>query len=99
VATTTNGWGAGGGRPVHGPARGAHRPGGAERRVAALAAEGMSNRQIAQHLFITQPTVETHLRHAFHKLGIASRAGLASRLAGDAGAPARRPAPAAQQPA
>ena len=47
-----------------------------ERRVAALAAEGASNRQIAEHLFITQATVETHLRHAFRKLGITSRADL-----------------------
>jgi DNA-binding CsgD family transcriptional regulator len=47
-----------------------------ERRVAALAADGLSNRQIAEHLFITQATVETHLRHAFGKLGITSRAGL-----------------------
>ena len=54
----------------------------AERRVAGLAADGMSNRQIAQHLFITLPTVETHLRHAFHKLGITSRTGLPARLAG-----------------
>jgi DNA-binding CsgD family transcriptional regulator len=53
---------------------------GAERRVAALAADGLSNRQIAQHLFITQPTVETHLRHAFQKLGITSRVALPSRL-------------------
>jgi len=48
-----------------------------ERRVAGLAAEGASNRQIAEHLFITQATVETHLRHAFRKLGITSRADLA----------------------
>jgi DNA-binding CsgD family transcriptional regulator len=52
-----------------------------ERRVAGLAAGGpgqpaLSNRQIAEHLFITQATVETHLRHAFGKLGITSRAGL-----------------------
>jgi DNA-binding CsgD family transcriptional regulator len=52
----------------------------AERQVAALAAEGRSNRQIAQQLSITQATVETHLRHAFHKLGISSRADLPSRL-------------------
>jgi DNA-binding CsgD family transcriptional regulator len=51
-----------------------------ERRVAALAAEGASNRQIAEHLFITQATVETHLRHAFRKLGITSRAGLSGAL-------------------
>jgi DNA-binding CsgD family transcriptional regulator len=52
-----------------------------ERRVAALAAEGASNRQIAEHLFITQATVETHLRHAFRKLGITSRTGLPASLA------------------
>jgi DNA-binding CsgD family transcriptional regulator len=52
-----------------------------ERRVASLAAEGLSNRQIAEHLFITQATVETHLRHAFGKLGITSRAGLGLGLA------------------
>jgi DNA-binding CsgD family transcriptional regulator len=51
-----------------------------ERRVAALAAEGASNRQIAEHLFITQATVETHLRHAFRKLGITSRADLSAAL-------------------
>ena len=56
----------------------------AERRVAELAADGLSNRQIAQHLFITLPTVETHLRHAFRKLGITSRAGLPAQLASQA---------------
>ena len=45
-----------------------------------LAADRRSNRQIAQQLFITQATVETHLRHAFHKLGISSRAELPARL-------------------
>jgi DNA-binding CsgD family transcriptional regulator len=60
----------------------------AERRVAGLAADGLSNRQIAQHLFITQPTVETHLRHAFQKLGIASRADLPAQLAGEPPVPA-----------
>jgi DNA-binding NarL/FixJ family response regulator len=63
----------------------------AERRVASLAADGLSNRQIAQHLFITQATVETHLRHAFHKLGITSRAGLPTQLASEAAAPAGLP--------
>ncbi len=53
-----------------------------ERQVAELAAEGRSNRQIAQHLFVTLPTVETHLRHAFRKLGIASRGELAAHLGG-----------------
>ena len=53
----------------------------AERRVAGLAAAGLSNRQIAQHLFITLATVETHLRHAFGKLSVTSRTGLPARLA------------------
>ena len=63
----------------------------AERRVAGLAADGLSNRQIAEHLFITQPTVETHLRHAFQKLGIASRADLPAHLAGELPVPAGLP--------
>jgi len=57
----------------------------AERWVAGLAAGGLSNRQIAQQLFVTQPTVETHLRHAFQKLGIGSRTDLASRLPDEPG--------------
>ncbi len=52
----------------------------AERQVAELAAGGLSNRQIAQHLFVTQATVETHLRHAFRKLGITARTDLAAQL-------------------
>ena len=51
-----------------------------ERRVAALAADGLSNRQIAEHLFVTQATVETHLRHAFRKLGITTRTDLPGDL-------------------
>jgi DNA-binding NarL/FixJ family response regulator len=66
----------------------------AERQVAGLAASGLSNRQIAQHLFITQATVETHLRHAFGKLGITSRAGLPVQLASRA-----RPASLPDEPA
>jgi DNA-binding CsgD family transcriptional regulator len=53
-----------------------------ERRVAALAADGRSNRQIAEHLFVTQATVETHLRHAFRKLGITTRTDLPANLKG-----------------
>jgi DNA-binding CsgD family transcriptional regulator len=51
-----------------------------ERRVAVLAAEGMTNREIAQALFITIKTVKTHLGHAFSKLDVSSRAGLAAAL-------------------
>ena len=47
-----------------------------ERRVARLAAEGMSNRDIAQALFVTTKTVEVHLSGAYRKLGISSRAEL-----------------------
>ena len=53
----------------------------AEHRVAELAAEGHSNREIAEQLYVTQRTVETHLTHAFQKLGIGSRAELAAALA------------------
>ena len=52
-----------------------------ERRVAALAAEGLSNKQIASALFMGLSTVEAHLSHAYRKLGVRSRAALASRLA------------------
>jgi DNA-binding CsgD family transcriptional regulator len=53
-----------------------------ERRIAALAAEGMTNRQIAQSLFVTPRTVEMHLSNAFRKLRIGSRTQLAEALAG-----------------
>lgn len=52
-----------------------------EERVAALAAEGRSNKEIAAALFVTPHTVETHLSHIYRKLGVRSRAGLAGRLA------------------
>jgi DNA-binding CsgD family transcriptional regulator len=54
---------------------------GAEHRVAVLAAEGRTNRQIAQALFVSRRTVETHLAHAFQKLGISGRDQLADTLA------------------
>lgn len=53
-----------------------------ELRVARMAAEGMTNREIAQALFITIRTVTTHLGHAYQKLGIAGREELAEALAG-----------------
>jgi len=52
-----------------------------ERRVAQLAAAGLSNRDIAQHLFITARTVEGHLTHAYQKLDITSRDQLPGVLA------------------
>ena len=54
-----------------------------ERRVAAMAAEGPTNREIAQALFVTQRTVEVHLTSIYRKLGISSRSQLAAALAGD----------------
>jgi DNA-binding CsgD family transcriptional regulator len=52
-----------------------------ERRIAAMAAEGLSNREIAQALFVTPRTVEMHLSSAFRKLGISSRTQLPAALA------------------
>jgi DNA-binding CsgD family transcriptional regulator len=46
-----------------------------------MAAEGQSNRDIAQALFVTPKTVETHLRNAYRKLDIGSRRELPERLA------------------
>jgi DNA-binding NarL/FixJ family response regulator len=53
-----------------------------ERRVAAFAADGQSNRDIAQALFVTPKTVEVHLSNAYRKLGIRSRRELAGALGG-----------------
>jgi DNA-binding CsgD family transcriptional regulator len=53
----------------------------AERRVAGLAVEGLTNREIAQALFVSLRTVETHLTHCYQKLGIESRGRLAVALA------------------
>jgi DNA-binding NarL/FixJ family response regulator len=53
-----------------------------ELRVAHLAAEGKTNREIAQALFLTEKTIETHLRNVFRKLGIGSRSQIARALRG-----------------
>jgi DNA-binding CsgD family transcriptional regulator len=53
-----------------------------ERRVAQLAAEDMSNKDIAQALFVTVKTVEVHLSSVYRKLEISSRRQLAPALAG-----------------
>jgi DNA-binding NarL/FixJ family response regulator len=55
--------------------------------VAELASTGLTNRRIAQELFVTTATVETHLRHTFQKLDVRSRDQLAMALA----APRRSP--------
>jgi DNA-binding CsgD family transcriptional regulator len=51
-----------------------------ERRVAAMAAEGLSNREIAQALFVSLKTVEMHLSHAYRKLDLSSRSELPRAL-------------------
>lgn len=51
-----------------------------ELRVAKVAATGASNREIAQELFVTLATVETHLTRTYRKLDLAGRDGLAAAL-------------------
>lgn len=52
----------------------------AERRVADLVAEGLTNPEVAQRLHLSRYTVETHLKRVFAKLGLHSRAGLAAEV-------------------
>ena len=54
-----------------------------ELRVARLAADGQTNRQIAHGLYVTLKTVETHLAHVYAKLGISRRGELPAALAGE----------------
>ena len=51
-----------------------------EQAVARLVAEGLTNREIAERLFVSVKTVEYHLANAFTKLGVRSRAHLAARV-------------------
>jgi len=51
-----------------------------ERRVAQMAAEDTSNKDIAQALFVTVKTVEMHLSRVYRKLGLSSRTQLADAL-------------------
>ena len=57
-----------------------------ERRVAQMAAEGMINREIAQSLFVTEKTVETHLGNTYAKLKVRSRTELSGALTSAAAA-------------
>ncbi len=72
---------AAGGRPSQPRGAGATRLTVSERRVAELAAEGRSNPEIAQALFVTRKTVETHLGHVYQKLAVSGRGQLARALA------------------
>ena len=56
-----------------------------EREVVALVAEGLSNPDVADRLFMSRSTVKTHLNHVFSKLGISTRSELASAYVRDGG--------------
>ena len=71
---------AAGGRPRRAAATGPLALTPTERRVAHFAATGVPNREIAQALFVTEKTVETHLASAYRKLGIRVRGQLAGAL-------------------
>ena len=53
-----------------------------ERTVALLLAEGLTNAQIADRLFISRRTVESHVSATYRKLGVDNRVELARRVAG-----------------
>lgn len=69
-----------------GGARGKPQPGGAaqltpqQQEIAMLAAAGLTNKQIAERLFLSPRTVGTHLYQIYPKLGVTSRAGLRDAL-------------------
>jgi DNA-binding CsgD family transcriptional regulator len=52
-----------------------------ERRIAELAATGLTNREVAAAAFVSPKTVEANLARVYGKLGIRSRAELGSRMA------------------
>jgi predicted ATPase/DNA-binding CsgD family transcriptional regulator len=71
--------------PILPAANGAKKPAGAasplarrEREVASLIAAGLSNREIAARLVISERTAETHVQHILNKLGVNSRAQIAA---------------------
>jgi DNA-binding CsgD family transcriptional regulator len=69
-----------GARPRSAARQGARSLTASERRVADLAADGRSNKEIAQALYVTPKTVEVHLSNAYRKLSIRSRQQLAVAL-------------------
>ena len=72
---------AAGGRPRRARVSGVEALTPQERRVAQMAAGGMTNRAIAEALFLTSRTIEMHLANAYRKLGIATRGELPDLLA------------------
>jgi DNA-binding CsgD family transcriptional regulator/tetratricopeptide (TPR) repeat protein len=71
---------AAGARPRRDPLESRNELTASELRVARMAADGMTNREIAQRLFLTENTIQTHLRSSFRKLDIGSRSQLARSL-------------------
>ena len=71
---------AAGARPRRPAVRGVDSLSAQERRVASMATEGLSNREIAEALFLTRRTVEMHLTGAYRKLGVAGRGELTDAL-------------------
>jgi DNA-binding CsgD family transcriptional regulator len=69
-----------GARPRRGELRGRDVLTASETRVARMAATGMTNPEIAQTLFVTRRTVETHLTSAYRKLAVATRDQLPAAL-------------------
>jgi DNA-binding CsgD family transcriptional regulator len=76
---------AAGGRPRTAALTGVESVTPSERRIADLAAEDHTNRDIAKELSVTPKTVERHLGNVYRKLGISSRHRLGSELAGRPG--------------
>jgi DNA-binding CsgD family transcriptional regulator len=69
-----------GARPRRDALRGRDALTASEMRIASMAAEDLTNREIAQALFVTTKTVETHLRHIFEKLDVNSRTKLGAAI-------------------
>jgi DNA-binding CsgD family transcriptional regulator len=76
---------AAGARPVRRQATGLDALTPAERRATRMAAEGLTNRQIAQASFVSPRTIEMHLSNAYRKLGVEGRGDLAGLLPAGAG--------------
>jgi DNA-binding CsgD family transcriptional regulator len=82
----TAGLAKGGGRPPRLRVTGVHALTPSERRVARLVTDALTNREIAEQLFVSEKTVEAHLSRVFRKLGIRSRTELVTHVtAKDAG--------------